>query len=691
MTIKRYAGDKLVGLSSDTKPTNIPDGATFYESDTLTSFLLEGGGWAAMSASYVSPLVQDVSISGNVGIGTTDFVNQHPDTKLFVLGGITFEETTAASENNLPAITQWSTDGTAQDLVIGTRSATGKVLFYTGNSGTGGDWASGTNDQRMVIDSSGNVGIGTTNPTALLHINETGTPKVRITREEASITNTETLGVIEFGGDTGSGHVTGAQIVALAENTWTGTSTGAYLSFWTTADTTTGHTEKVRIDHNGNVGIGETNPSFPLHVNGAIYSSDYMILGATSRTSNESLSMNSDGTNLLIRATGASTVGSYIDFRNSNSTHRALFGVDGSQFSGTAASGRFTIGTWTNGTDITFVTNDGGTLSQAMTLNSNRYLAIGHDATLTAIPTPDSMLHIKGTSTSDTNLFKIQDNSSNDIMFVSSSGKVGIGITDLGTPTFNMSGSAKFGHTSDSDLAGSQLGTVDIIGKDTTQCITLINNNDPFAAAFATYSGSLGTYGQPRFTFDVTGQMAWGDGNTYPGVYGPKISSYGDAGSAGTGRLYLDAAGVGTAGDLGVGMSPWSIAYDLDVNGDVRADTYYYDVTSTLQSSSDKRLKTNITSLSSHTEKLLQLNPVDFEWSEEKDNQPSRRERKKLQGVKDRGLIAQEVQEIYPELISEDADGYLTVSYTGLIIPMLKTIQEQQKQIDELKKLISGE
>lgn len=45
MAIKRYAGDKLVGLSTDTKPTNIPDGATFYESDTLRIFLKVSGQW----------------------------------------------------------------------------------------------------------------------------------------------------------------------------------------------------------------------------------------------------------------------------------------------------------------------------------------------------------------------------------------------------------------------------------------------------------------------------------------------------------------------------------------------------------------------------------------------------------------------------------------------------------------------
>jgi hypothetical protein len=55
MTIKRYAGDKLVGLSSDTKPTNIPDGATFYETDTLTPFLLVNGVW------------EDISLSGPTG------------------------------------------------------------------------------------------------------------------------------------------------------------------------------------------------------------------------------------------------------------------------------------------------------------------------------------------------------------------------------------------------------------------------------------------------------------------------------------------------------------------------------------------------------------------------------------------------------------------------------------------------
>jgi len=45
MAIKKYVGDKYVGLSSDTKPTNVADGATFYETDTLQLYLKVGGSW----------------------------------------------------------------------------------------------------------------------------------------------------------------------------------------------------------------------------------------------------------------------------------------------------------------------------------------------------------------------------------------------------------------------------------------------------------------------------------------------------------------------------------------------------------------------------------------------------------------------------------------------------------------------
>ena len=54
------------------------------------------------------------------------------------------------------------------------------------------------------------------------------------------------------------------------------------------------------------------------------------------------------------------------------------------------------------------------------------------------------------------------------------------------------------------------------------------------------------------------------------------------------------------------------------------------------------------------------------------------------------GLLAQDVQKAFPELVktTNDSDKTLSVNYQGLIPVLINAIKEQQKQIDELKKLI---
>jgi hypothetical protein len=97
-----------------------------------------------------------IDSSGNVIVNdTTADGNVHPDTKLHVKGGITFRELTSASEGALPAITQWSSDGVGQDLAIGTRSAGGDVLFFTGNTGTDGDWGNSSNAEKLRVTTDG--------------------------------------------------------------------------------------------------------------------------------------------------------------------------------------------------------------------------------------------------------------------------------------------------------------------------------------------------------------------------------------------------------------------------------------------------------------------------------------------------------------------------------------------------------
>ena len=50
------------------------------------------------------------------------------------------------------------------------------------------------------------------------------------------------------------------------------------------------------------------------------------------------------------------------------------------------------------------------------------------------------------------------------------------------------------------------------------------------------------------------------------------------------------------------------------------------------------------------------------------------------------GLLAQEVQKNYPQLVKQNDQGELSVNYSGLIPVLLEGIKEQQKQIETLKK-----
>ena len=102
---------------------------------------------------------------------------------------------------------------------------------------------------------------------------------------------------------------------------------------------------------------------------------------------------------------------------------------------------------------------------------------------------------------------------------------------------------------------------------------------------------------------------------------------------------------------------------------------------------SDRRLKTNIKTTENNLDKILSLNPVEYTWKEGP-----------REGVKEIGLIAQEVEEVVPEVVrvqsrhhdeKEEGEEYKQVDYEHLVSTLIGAMQEQQKQIDELKSQIS--
>ena len=96
---------------------------------------------------------------------------------------------------------------------------------------------------------------------------------------------------------------------------------------------------------------------------------------------------------------------------------------------------------------------------------------------------------------------------------------------------------------------------------------------------------------------------------------------------------------------------------------------------------SDKKLKINIGNTKYGLSDVLKLRGVDFNWKD------------KFDGKRDVGFIAQEVQEVIPELVKEvdtlKEDGtHLTVDYAKTAAILVEAIKEQQEQINELKKEI---
>ena len=88
------------------------------------------------------------------------------------------------------------------------------------------------------------------------------------------------------------------------------------------------------------------------------------------------------------------------------------------------------------------------------------------------------------------------------------------------------------------------------------------------------------------------------------------------------------------------------------------------------------RYKDNILSLSSSLDKVKQLKPVTFDW--------------KHSGKNDIGFIAEEVNEILPNLIQYNGEGEVEgMNYSKITSLLVAAIQEQQAQINELQTKIN--
>ena len=241
----------LADVNDGTVPLASPDinggtidgvtiGGTTAGAGTFTAFTSNGIDDNASSTAVT------LDSSGRVGIGTTDpSLNTSTYYDDLVIkndtsgsgAGITIQSN---STNGFGAVDFRKADG-SQIGKIYASSGGGQLAFETGGN------------ERLRIDSSGNVGIGTVSPDAKLNIEQSGIgnfDSIILSRTTGNVGDVQSIvwrqnDLSNLKAASISGEVTGASAGALVFNT----ATGGTL------------TERLRIDSSGNVGIGTTSPS----------------------------------------------------------------------------------------------------------------------------------------------------------------------------------------------------------------------------------------------------------------------------------------------------------------------------------------------------------------------------------------------------------------------------------------------
>ena len=144
---------------------------------------------------------------------------------------------------------------------------------------------------------------------------------------------------------------------------------------------------------------------------------------------------------------------------------------------------------------------------------------------------------------------------------------------------------------------------------------------------------------------------------------------------AGTGITLSNNSGEGATPTIAIGQSVATNATptfgNLTINGSINATgdiTAYY--------TSDKRHKNNIQPITDALLKVSKLNGVTWEWNDDV--------HEVTKSTPKTGLIAQEVQEVLPEVIKEREDGFLALDYSKMMGLMVEAIKEQQTQIHNL-------
>ena len=252
------------------------------------------------------------------------------------------------------------------------------------------------------------------------------------------------------------------------------------------------------------------------------------------------------------------------------------------------------------------------------------------------------------------------------------------------TITFSMNAQVSINSTSPTGTYASAMGNG-----------TTASGNESTAMGYdTTASGEASTAMGYSTTASAQGSTAMGRGTTASGMRSTAmgwsttasdysstvIGQYNSSGSSATSASSFSTSAPAFVIGNGTASNAKSDAFKVMFNGDTTVSNDLT-VSGDVVISSDARLKSNIVSLGSTLPKLLQIDGKFYE----------------MKGKQKIGLLAQEIQEVFPELVSEDDNEMLAVNYQGLVPVLINALKEQdakmneqQTEIDKLKEIVQA-
>jgi hypothetical protein len=745
--------DHNIEIASNATYDSISDAGISWGTDPL-------GGVSPVSLTYTYG--QGFSFGGgSVGIGTTN-----PSSRLTVNPGSVTNAGTWS--DSALAITNPTNIGSYSQIsfgyTVGTINAAAYLGFVSTNQGSNGygDLVFGTRSvntdtaptERMRINSNGNVGIGTTNPDAPLTISRThtnGSPGIdnfiTLDATEKSGQNLEAgdgVGILFKVPVESQSSSVGARIAAVREG-GTENATSTELVFQVSQQDET-LDEAMRIDRDGNVGIGTTNPESVLQVQGKQEYANSASDLATSVTKSA----------LRVRGSNNSSDSLWMGVENVNANPY----IQGSNGSGSNAKnisinpfgGNVGIGTTNPGakldissssTNIDILSTDGDFVNiRNQNSTTNNFSSIGFFDSSNELTS--RIASIRGTSNGRGSLAFINGQTSDglkvEMMRITSDGNVGIGTTSPG---------AKL------DIAVSS-GDAALLVRNATQTLRFDQNSIRTSTSNDLGIFTSGNSGQ-IYLKQSNGNVGIGTTNPSAKLTLPASESISFDDSSGNSKCEINSGAAGTLqlqGDLDLRFKTTVEAMRINSNGNVgigttnpsagRLDVWQTESTSdsciktvrpgtaerthlafynangivgtieaggtttSYNTSSDYRLKENVVEVDNAIERVNKLKPCRFNFIADPEK------------IVD-GFLAHEVQEVVPEAISGekdavreeeceiapaelDDDGNVVTEaemgtkevpeYQGIdqskLVPLLtKAIQEQQKLIESQQSKIN--